>query len=183
MIRKVFQIVLWLAAGAYVVVGVLAITGALGSAHEANSLGRAYTVFGSMFLIIGAAAAVATFLANKWRGWLILAPLILCLGLPIVLFAAFWIDMEKGEVHRRQFQAEQRSGKWDFGEQPALLAVAQAIAAQRSGCDPCRGAGRPGFAGARTRRRDAALLRRDAIVAAPGISRSGENFAFARRGP
>jgi hypothetical protein len=126
-IRKIFQIILWLAAGAYVVVGVLAITGALGSAREANSLGRAYAVFGSMILIIGAAAAVATFLANKWRGWLILAPLILCLGLPIVLFAAFWIDMEKGEVHRRQLDAEQRSGKWDFGEQPALFAVAQAI--------------------------------------------------------
>ena len=62
-----------------------------------------------MILIIGATAAVATFLTNKWRGWLILAPLILCLGLPIVFFAAFWIDMEKGEVHRRQFQAEQRS--------------------------------------------------------------------------
>ena len=127
-IRKIFQIILGLAAGAYVVVGILAITGALGSAREANSLGRAYTVFGSMILIIGAIAAIATFLANKRRGWWVVAPLILCLGLPIVLFAAFWIDMEKGEVHRRQLQAEQRSGKWDFGEQPALLAVAQAIA-------------------------------------------------------
>ncbi len=127
MIRKIFQIILWLAAGAYGVVGVLAITGALGSAREANSLGRAYAVFGSMILIIGAIAAIATFLANKWRGWLIVAPLILCLGLPIVLFAAFWIDMEKGEVHRRQLQAEQRSGKWDFGNQPALFAVAHAI--------------------------------------------------------
>jgi ankyrin repeat protein len=126
-IRKIFQIILWLAAGAYVVVGVLAITGTLGSAREADSLGRAYAVFGSMILMIGATAAVATFLANKWRGWLILAPLILCLGLPIVLFAAFWIDMEKGEVHRRQLDAEQRSGKWDFGDQPALFAVAQAI--------------------------------------------------------
>jgi hypothetical protein len=68
-------------------------------------------------------------LANKWRGWLIVAPLILCLGLPIVLFAAFWIDMEKGEVHRRQFEEEVRSGRHAFGDQPALLAVAQAISA------------------------------------------------------
>ena len=128
MIRKIFQIILWLAAGAYIVAGIFAITGALGSAREADSLGRAYTVFGSMILIIGATAAIATSLANKWRGWLILAPLILCLGLPIVFLAAFWIDMEKGEVHRRQVQAEQRSGKWDFGEQPVLFAVAQAIA-------------------------------------------------------
>jgi hypothetical protein len=119
-IRKIFQIILWLTAGAYGVVGVLAITGALGSA---------YAVFGSMILIIGAMAAITTFLANKWRGWLIVAPLILCLGLPIVLFAAFWIDMEKGEVHRRQFEEEVRSGRHAFGDQPAVLAVAQAISA------------------------------------------------------
>jgi hypothetical protein len=79
-IRKIFQIILWLAAGAYGVVGVLAVTGALGSAREANSLGRAYAVFGSVILIIGAMAAVATFLANKWRGWLIVAALILWFG-------------------------------------------------------------------------------------------------------
>jgi hypothetical protein len=128
-IWKIFQIVLWLAAGAYGVVGVLTITGALGGSREADSLSRAYIVFGSLFLIIGAIAAVATFLANKWRGWLILALLILCLGLPLALFAAFWIDMEKGEVHRRQIDEEIRSGRYDFGNQPALLAVAQAISA------------------------------------------------------
>jgi hypothetical protein len=128
-IWRIFRIVLWLAAGAYAVVGFLGITGALGSAREADSLRHAYAVFGSMILIIGVTAGVATFLANKWRGWLIFAPLILCLGLPIAFFGAFWIDMEKGEVHRRQFQAEIRSGRYDFGDQPALLAVAQAISA------------------------------------------------------
>jgi len=126
---RVFQIILWLAAGAYGVVGVLAITGALGSAREADSLGRAYAVFGSMILILGAMAGIATFLANKWRGWLIIAPLILCLGPPIVLFGAFWIDMEKGEVHRRALEEEMESGRYAFGDQPALLAVAQAIRA------------------------------------------------------
>ena len=129
MIGKIFKIVLWLAAAVYIVVGILAITGLLGSAYEADSLRRAYAVFGFFILVIGVASAVATFLANKWRGWLIFAPLILCLGLPIALFGAFWIDMEKGEVHRRQIQAEIRSGRYDFGDQPALLAVAQAISA------------------------------------------------------
>src|SRR5947208_6682737 len=128
-IRKVFQIVLCLAAGAYGVVGVLTITGALGGSREADSLSRAYIVFGSLFLMIGVMAAVATLFANKWRGWLIVAALILCLGLPLGLFAAFWIDMEKGEVHRRQMEEEVRSGRYDFGDQPALLAVAQAISA------------------------------------------------------
>jgi hypothetical protein len=110
-------------------VGLLAIAGMLPSAREANSLRHAYIVFGLMFLMIGAVAAVATFSANKCRGWLIVAPLILCAGLPLALFAAFWIDMEKGEVHRRQIDQEIRSGRYDFGDQPALLAVAQAISA------------------------------------------------------
>lgn len=129
MIWKVFQIVLWLAAGAYAVVGVLAITGMLGSAREADSLRHAYAVFGSIILIIGVTSAALTLLGNKRRGWLILAPLILCLGLPVAFFGAFWIDMEKGEVHRRQIEEEIRSGRYDFGDQPALLAVAQAISA------------------------------------------------------
>jgi hypothetical protein len=129
MIWKIFQIVLWLAAGAYAVVGVLAIAGILPSAREADSLRHVYIVFGLMFLMIGAIAAVAILLANKWRAWVVLAPVILCAGLPLALFAAFWIDMEKGEVHRRQIDQEIRSGRYDFGDQPALLAVAQAISA------------------------------------------------------
>src|SRR5258707_2950093 len=35
--------------------------------------------------------------------------------------------MEKGEQHGRQIREEQRSGKWDFDDQPVLFAVAQAI--------------------------------------------------------
>jgi hypothetical protein len=128
-IWEIFQIVLWLAAGAYAVVGVYTMAGAPGGGHAADSLGRAYIVFGSLFLIIGALAAVMTFLANKWRGWLIVAPLILCLGLPLLLFGAFWIEMEKGDVHRRALEEEMRSGRYAFGDQPALLAVAQAIRA------------------------------------------------------
>jgi hypothetical protein len=128
-IWKIFQVVLWLAAAAYAIVGVLAIAGMLGSAREADSLRHAYAVFGSVILMIGVASAAVTFLANKSRSWLILAPLILCLGLPVAFFGAFWIDMEKGEVHRREIQEEIRSGRYDFGEQPALLAVAHAISA------------------------------------------------------
>jgi hypothetical protein len=126
-IWKIFQVVLWIAAGAYAVVGALAITGTRGSAREADSLRIAYIVVGSMILIIGAMAAIVTFLGNKRRGWLIVAPLILCLGLPVAFFGAFFIEMEKGDVHRRQLQAEQESGRYDFGNQPALFAVAQGI--------------------------------------------------------
>lgn len=129
MIWKIFRIVVCLVAAAYMVAGVLAIAGMLGSAREAGSLWRAYAVFGSIILIIGVASAGLTFLSNKWRGWLLLAPLVLCLGFPIAFFGAFWIDMEKGEVHRRQIEKEIRSGRYAFGDQPALLAVAQAISA------------------------------------------------------
>jgi hypothetical protein len=45
----------------------------------------------------------------------------------VSLFVAFFVSMERGEEHQRQFRAEERSGKWDFGDQPTLFAVAQGI--------------------------------------------------------
>jgi len=52
---------------------------------------------------------------------------VLAFGAVICLFVAFFVSMERGEKHQRQIREEQRSGKWDFGDQPALFAVAQAI--------------------------------------------------------
>jgi len=54
------------------------------------------------------------------------------------LFVAFFVSMERGERHQRQMREEQRSGKWDFGDQPALFAVAQAIV--KNDQDAIRGA-------------------------------------------
>lgn len=63
----------------------------------------------------------------KWAiGAVALVVLIAVCGV-VWLFIAFYMDMEKGEKHRRQFQAELDSGRWDFGDQPALFAVAQGI--------------------------------------------------------
>src|SRR5437660_1420875 len=45
----------------------------------------------------------------------------------VCLIVMFLVDMERGERQQRQIREEQSSGKWDFGEQPALFAVAQAI--------------------------------------------------------
>src|SRR2546422_6924648 len=56
-----------------------------------------------------------------------LSCLALALGGVVWLFVAFYVSMERGEEHRRQLDAEQRSGKWDFGDQTALFAVAQGI--------------------------------------------------------
>jgi hypothetical protein len=51
----------------------------------------------------------------------------LVVGAWVCLFVVFIVDMERGEKHQRQIREEQRSGKWDFGDQPALFAVAHAI--------------------------------------------------------
>jgi sensor domain CHASE-containing protein len=55
----------------------------------------------------------------------------ICLALPfgavIWFYVAFFVSMNRGEKHQRQIREEQRSGKWDFGDQPVLFAVAQAI--------------------------------------------------------
>jgi hypothetical protein len=53
--------------------------------------------------------------------------LALAVGAVVCLFVAVFLSMERGERHQRQIREEQRSGKWDFGDQPALFAVAQAI--------------------------------------------------------
>jgi len=53
--------------------------------------------------------------------------LALVVGAVVWFFVAVYMSMERGEEHQRQLREEQRSGKWDFGDQPALFAVAQAI--------------------------------------------------------
>jgi ankyrin repeat protein len=53
--------------------------------------------------------------------------LALVVGAVVCVFVAVFVSMEKAEKHQRQIREEQRSGKWDFGEHPALFAVAQAI--------------------------------------------------------
>lgn len=53
--------------------------------------------------------------------------LALAFGAGVWCFVAVYTSMERGEKHQRQLREEQRSGKWDFGDQPALFAVAQAI--------------------------------------------------------
>ncbi|HEY6152104.1 MAG TPA: hypothetical protein VIW07_00010 [Candidatus Udaeobacter sp.] len=63
----------------------------------------------------------------KWTIGIIAAVLLVGVSGVISLFVVAFISLQKGEEHRRQFQAELDSGRWDFGEQPALFAVAQGI--------------------------------------------------------
>jgi hypothetical protein len=53
----------------------------------------------------------------------------LAAGVVVVGFLAYWyIDLGRSEARRRLRMEEMHSGKYDFGDQPALFAVAQAIA-------------------------------------------------------
>jgi hypothetical protein len=60
---------------------------------------------------------------------LLIGGICLALGFGAVIwfYVAFFVSMNRGEEHGRKIREEQHSGKWDFGDQPALFAVAQAI--------------------------------------------------------
>jgi hypothetical protein len=64
---------------------------------------------------------------SKWAIGVFIVVVLIGVGAVVSLFIVGFISLEKGEQHRRQFQAEQDSGRWDFGDQPALFAVAQGI--------------------------------------------------------
>ena len=78
--------------------------------------------------------------AVKWAIGVIAIVILIGAGAVVSLFVAFFVSMERGEEHRRQFVAELRSGKWDFGDQPALFAVAQGIV--KNDPDAIRAAGK-----------------------------------------
>jgi ankyrin repeat protein len=62
--------------------------------------------------------------AFKWA--IVVLAIAVLIGVGAMGWLAF-VSLEKGEQHRRQLQAEQESGRWDFGHQPALFAVVQGI--------------------------------------------------------
>ena len=63
----------------------------------------------------------------KWAIGVVVILVAIGVGGLVALFVIGFISLEKGEQHRRQLQAEQASGRWDFGDQPALFAVVQGI--------------------------------------------------------
>jgi ankyrin repeat protein len=63
----------------------------------------------------------------KWAIGVIAVVILLGVGTLVLLFVVGFWSLEKGEQHRRKFQAELDSGRWDFGQQPELFAVAQGI--------------------------------------------------------
>ncbi|MFL6499467.1 MAG: ankyrin repeat domain-containing protein [Candidatus Udaeobacter sp.] len=63
----------------------------------------------------------------KWTTGVMAVVILTGVGALVLLFVVGFMSLEKSEKHRRQFQAELDSGRWDFGQEPALFAVAQGI--------------------------------------------------------
>lgn len=63
----------------------------------------------------------------KWVTGVIAIVVFIGVGAVVLLFVVGFMSLDKGEKHRRQFQAELDPGRWDFGQEPALFAVAQGI--------------------------------------------------------
>lgn len=123
MIRKIFQIVLYIAAGAYGLFGIFNIATGL---TTSNADLRVVTLAaGGMYLLMAAVGAAITFFAKK-RPILLIFPALILLA-PAVFFFSMLVVMLKGEARLHQDLGDQRTGKWDFGDQPALLAVAEAV--------------------------------------------------------
>ena len=121
MTRKIFQIVLYGAAGIYAFLGIRKI--AIFAMNP--GLDGVIFVIGFLLLALAAVAAGVTFIARKWPGLLVLPALILA-G-PAALYFVVFGPMQRAEDRARQVRVDQASGKTDFGEHPALFAVAQAI--------------------------------------------------------
>jgi hypothetical protein len=123
--RSIFPVVLWIAAAALVLFGLAALGGALDSAGT-DAAGRGLSqAFGVILLFIGGGACLALWLARWWRGWLIVAALIV--GAPAAFFGWWATSLAISESRHRQRVEELHSGRYHFGDQPSLLTIAQAI--------------------------------------------------------
>ena len=124
--RKFFLVVLSVLAGAYAFFGLLAMVGALDPAGS-DPAGRAMSAgFGMIGVIIAVVAGVVLFFGRKSIVGLILGALIL-LAVP-AFFATWTISLSRSEARGQQERKDVESGRFDFGHDPALFAVADAIA-------------------------------------------------------
>lgn len=123
--RNVLRTVLWVLAIGLGIFGALLMSGALeGSGSDAAGRGMAQG-FGFIICLVAGAVVVALLLAFRWRAWLWVAGAILLL--PFVFVLVTEIVSSLNQAHQERETAQMRSGRADFGNQPALLAVAEAI--------------------------------------------------------
>ena len=125
-VKFALRIVLWLGAIALTIFGLLLMAGALdssGSDAAGRGLSQAYGMF---IALLGGAAVLSLLLTRFWRGFLVIGGLFL--ALPFVLMLLLSIGRSVEERRNDQFTADVHSGRYNFGEHPELLAVAEAIA-------------------------------------------------------
>lgn len=120
------RIVLWTGAGLLTAVGLLFMSGVFetsGTDAAGRGLSQAY---GLIIAMIGGAAVLALVLARFWRGFFVVVACLL--ALPFVLMIAITAAKSFDEARNERFTAGLHNGRYNFGDQPALLAVAEAIA-------------------------------------------------------
>ena len=123
--RAALKIILWVGTILFGILAILMMSGALDGPGQ-DAAGRGMSAgFGFLIGLVAVAGAVALLLAQKWRGWLIVAGIII--GLPLVLAIVGLIGSGVGQMKQRRYQRQLHSGEIDFGDQPQLLAVALAI--------------------------------------------------------
>ena len=123
--RTALKIILWVGVILFGIVAVLMMSGALdGSGQDAAGRGMS-AGFGFLIGLVALAGATALLLGQKWRGWLIVAAIIV--GLPLVLAVLGLIGSGVGAMKHRHYERQLHSGDIDFGDQPQMLAVAHAI--------------------------------------------------------
>ena len=117
--------VLWLLAGGFAVLGLLALVGTFDGVGS-DAMGRRISLgVGTLLLLVGAAAAGALWFARRWPGCVVIAALVV---IPPTAFFIWWTaSLAMSEARHREQLEQLRSGRFHFGDQPALFVVAQAI--------------------------------------------------------
>jgi hypothetical protein len=116
------KIVLWVVVAVFAWIAVDGFSDSPGLDAAGRGLSQAV---GTVFGWAAAAAGEALLLGMRWRGWLYVAGVILLL--PFLLIGAFVIEGNVRSAQDARNTADVDSGRADFPEQPALLAVANAI--------------------------------------------------------
>jgi hypothetical protein len=88
--NKVAQKILWVLTGAYGLLGAWNMVQVMRGLEEG---GHFKLIWGAQLLIIAAVAGIATLLARKRKGWLVLASVVLAVGLPFSFFTTVIMAM------------------------------------------------------------------------------------------
>lgn len=123
--KNSIRILLWIAAVTLGLLGLGMMLGALNtSGTDAAGRGLAEGM-GFLVCLVAGAGVLALVLERFWRGWLWIAGGIV--ALPLAAVAFFTVASSIDQARRQRETEAMQSGQTDFGDQPALLAVAQAI--------------------------------------------------------